>query len=89
MLYRIEILPSAVRELAGIQDVFRKRIAKAIDGLSKDPRPRGARLLEAARGILRIRVGDYRVLYQVRHDRLIILVIRIGHRREIYRRLNR
>jgi mRNA interferase RelE/StbE len=59
----------------------------AILGLAGDPHPPGSKKLEGAGDLYRIRVGDYRVLYTVEHDRLVVLVVDIGNRRDIYRSL--
>jgi len=85
--YAVEILPSASRELAKLTPPIRQRVGRAIDRLAAEPRPRGARLLSrsADRPIWRIRVGDYRVLYELSDARLVVLVIRIAHRRQAYR----
>lgn len=65
------------------------RIARRIDNLATDPRPQGCEKITGSDDLYRIRVGDYRVVYQVRDERLLILVILIGHRRDIYRYLSR
>lgn len=86
--YRIEITGSATRALAKLRAkdaASAARIARAIDQLKTTPRPSGAKALQGDRGILRIRVGDYRVLYTVQDKALIVLVIAIGHRRDVYR----
>ncbi|MEX0709611.1 MAG: type II toxin-antitoxin system RelE/ParE family toxin [Chloroflexota bacterium] len=83
--YRIELLPSAVKELEGLAPAHRHRVATAIDGLKEVPRPAGAVQLRGSDGVLRVRAGDYRILYRVFDRRLVVLVIRIGHRREVYR----
>jgi len=63
-----------------------ERIRKDIDSLAHNPRPPGATAMQGTeRGLIRIRVGDYRVVYQVKDRELIVLVVRIGHRREVYR----
>jgi mRNA interferase RelE/StbE len=87
MSYRIEFTPSAAKALAKVPQPDRGRIAKRIDGLAKDPRPRSAKKLEAKGQLYRIRVGDWRVVYQVQDDALIVLVIRIGDRKDVYRHL--
>jgi mRNA interferase RelE/StbE len=53
--------------------------------LGSDPMPAGARQLKGQPGAMRIRVGDYRIVYAVHNDRLVVLVIRLGHRRDVYR----
>ncbi len=87
MTYQIVFSPTAYRQLEDIPKADQRRIREKIDRLSTNPRPPGAKLLKGGPGLLRIRVGDYRVIYKVEDDRLIVLVIRIGHRSEVYRRL--
>jgi mRNA interferase RelE/StbE len=60
------------------------RIGEAVDALAADPRPAAAKMITGAHGVLRIRVGDYRVLYTVDEGELIVLVVDAGHRSEIY-----
>ena len=84
MRYSIEFVPSARRALAKLPLQMRKRIQVAIDDLAENPFPPGAKKLQGDGGY-RIRVGDYRVIYEVEHGLLTVLVIRIGHRREVYR----
>lgn len=84
-MYRIEFLPSAARALANLPVAVQRRIARRLDRLGEDPRPADARPLRGSADVLRVRVGDYRILYQVEEDRLVVLIIRLGHRREIYR----
>jgi len=83
--YTVRILPSAQRQLAKLDPPIRKRIAAAIDGLAADPRPPGAKKLQGSESLWRIRVGDYRILYEIHDRQALVLVIEIGHRREIYR----
>jgi mRNA interferase RelE/StbE len=64
---------------------LRDRIEEAIDALSVNPRPEGMKQLAASDGIHRVRVGDYRVLYAIRDAELLVLVVKIAHRREVYR----
>ena len=68
MTYRIEVKPSAADALAKIPQPHRRRIARKIDRLADNPRPRDANALEGPLSLYRIRVGDYRVIYQI-HDR--------------------
>ena len=85
--YRIEILPAATRQLARLPLRYRRRIARAIDSLSSEPRPQGCRKIRGGDNLYRIRSGEYRIVYQVEDRLLRILVIRVRHRREAYRRL--
>jgi len=85
--YGVSLQATAKHELASLTGAARRRIGRAIDSLAIDPRPAGSRRLagQPAERIWRIRVGDYRVLYDIRDAELVVLVIRIGHRREVYR----
>ena len=85
MAYRVEVKPQAEKALARIPNPHRRRIARAIDALARKPRPAGCVKLTGADNAYRIRVGDYRILYEIVDRVLIVYVIRIGHRREIYR----
>lgn len=84
MRYSLEFVPSARKALAKLPWEVRKRIQAAIDRLADNPLPPGVQKLQGEPGY-RVRVGDYRIIYDVEHGRLTILVIRIGHRREVYR----
>lgn len=85
MKYRIEVTPRAARDLAALPRAQLERVSRKIDGLAVQPRPRGVTKLSGAEDLHRIRVGDYRVVYQIKDDILLIVLIRIGHRRDIYR----
>ncbi|MGH2353275.1 MAG: type II toxin-antitoxin system RelE family toxin [Chloroflexota bacterium] len=84
--YKIEFLPTAARELASLPKDAQQRIARRIDLLADDPRPAGVRAIQGSRGLLRLRVGDYRIVYRVEDDILVVLVVKVGHRRDVYRR---
>jgi mRNA interferase RelE/StbE len=84
MTYRIIVQPRARKAYLALDGPVRKRVGAAIDGLAADPRPPGAKALTGMTGLLRVRIGDYRVVYEVQDDRLVVLVIDIGHRRDIY-----
>ena len=85
--YQIAFTPAARRQLASLDPPTRRRIARRIEALGTDPRPPGAEMLKGGEGELRIRVGDWRVIYVVRDDELLVLVVKIGHRGDIYRAL--
>jgi len=85
LTYALFIERRAQRSLSRIAVQDQERIAVAIGGLADEPRPSGVKKL-SGRNAWRIRVGDYRVLYEIHDDRLLILVVDIGHRREIYRK---
>lgn len=87
MAYTILIQGSASKALRKLDKPDRKRVAAAIDALAADPRPPGARTIAVVQpGAYRIRVGDYRVLYEIEDDRLIVLVVKIGHRSSVYKK---
>ncbi|MGH3345983.1 MAG: type II toxin-antitoxin system RelE family toxin [Nocardioides sp.] len=83
--YRIELRPAAARALRKLDPQVRHRIQGAIALLALDPRPPGARPLQGRPG-LRVRVGDYRIIYTVDNDVLLVVVVRLGHRRDVYDR---
>jgi mRNA interferase RelE/StbE len=85
--YRIELTRDALRALAKLDKPVRRRIQTAIDKLADDPRPAGTIALRGYPGAFRVRAGDYRIVYVVNDDRLLVVVIDVGHRREIYRNL--
>jgi mRNA interferase RelE/StbE len=83
--YRFVLLPSAERALRKLDPSIARRVARRIDRLADDPRPTGAKLLKGEpAGVLRVRIGDWRLLYRVDDGRLTILVIDLGHRSSIY-----
>ncbi len=85
MAYAIEFGPSARREFRKLPIDVKKRLQEAIDRLAEDPRPVGCKALRGEESVLRIRVGPWRILYQVHDKQLVILVVRVGHRRKVYR----
>ena len=86
MPYRVEVKKSAVKEIAALPKRDQRRVVRVIDALADDPRPEGVRKLTGAEDAYRIRVGDYRIIYQIADDVLTVLVVRVGHRKDIYRR---
>ena len=85
MDYRVQLLPSAARQLKKLPRNVKRRIRDAIDSLISNPRPSGAKKLVGTDDQWRVRVGTYRIIYEIHDDRLLVLVIRIGHRKEVYR----
>lgn len=86
--YTVSVKRSAAKALKGVPTRLRTRIVTAIDGLKEEPRPEGVKTLDSDRKVYRLRVGSYRVIYQVRARELLVLVVHLGDRREVYRRLN-
>ena len=85
MAYAIDFVPSAKRELQKLPREVQLKLNQRIDSLSLDPHPRGSKKLKGGDELWRIRMGDYRVVYEVRDKVLLVLVVRVAHRREVYR----
>lgn len=84
MAYTVEFSPAAAREFRKLGREIQLRLRPRIDALVDDPRPSGAKKLKGS-DLWRIRVGDHRVVYAIRNQVLVVLVVRIAHRREVYR----
>lgn len=85
MTYDVQFAASAAKELDELDRPLRLRIQGAVELLAADPRPPGAKMLKGGeRGRWRVRVGDYRVIYLVEDGALVVLVVRVAHRREVY-----
>ena len=82
--YSVRIKDSAAKELAHLPRDAKERLIDAIDRLGEEPLA-GNLLKGELRGLRRLRVGDYRIVYEVRSDELIVLVVHVAHRREAYR----
>jgi len=85
MPYSIEWSTHARRSLRALAVDARERIALAVDGLSADPRPQGVRMLRGRAATYRLRVGEYRVLYEVTDAALLVWVVDVGHRKSVYK----
>ena len=88
MPYRIEFRPAAQRELAALPQRIREHVGAANAGLAANPRPFGVKKLRGAQNVYRIKAGpgkQYRVLYQIRDEVLLVLVVSVGHRKDVYR----
>ena len=85
MAYRVEFTSAARRQFKRLSPEVRKRLAPVIDHLADKPRAPGVAKMSGTEYCYRLRVGDYRIVYEVYDDRLLVLVIRVGHRREVYR----
>jgi mRNA interferase RelE/StbE len=83
MRWSVFILPQAAAQISKLDRQVAKRISAAISALANNPRPPGSKKLVGI-DAWRIRVGDWRVIYQIKNEKLIVLVIRVGHRRDIY-----
>jgi len=83
--YRVEVSKPAGKQIAGLDRTARNRIIDRLTALGDNPRPAGSKKMAGPEAFWRIRVGDYRVIYSIEDARLVVLVIKIGHRREVYR----
>jgi mRNA interferase RelE/StbE len=83
--YRIEVSTTAEQQLKKIRREDKVRILRSISLLANEPRPGGCRKMSGYNDIYRIRVGNYRVIYQIDAKRIIVVILKIGHRREVYR----
>jgi mRNA interferase RelE/StbE len=83
--YQIEFSPRAKRDFAGLPHSAQISLKSKIEILAAEPRPRGSKKLSGSLNIYRIRAGDYRVIYEIDDNKLIVLILRAGNRREIYR----
>ena len=86
MPYEIGFKPSALKELRKLDEVARKVIVSEIDLLAENPRPDGCKKLKGEVNLCRIRVfGNYRVVYEIQDRVLVVTVVKVAHRRDVYR----
>ena len=85
MAYSILLAPPAERQLKSLTEPVQKRIVKRLRTLRANPRPQGVKKLSSEDNLYRIREGDYRIIYTIRDKELIVLVVKIGARKEVYR----
>ena len=86
MSYQVELAPAAVRQLKKLTPDVRRRIQGVLELLADDPRPPAAVQLVGGSGEWRVRTGDFRVIYEIHEQQVLVLVLRIGHRRDVYDR---
>lgn len=85
MTYRIEFTPRAEKAFRSLPREMQVRLRTKIDALANDPRPPGSVKMSGPEGFHRIRVGEYRVIYHIEDRKLLVLIVKLGHRRDIYR----
>lgn len=85
MTWTVTLAPSAARQLRKMDPPARRRIQAVIDLLAQDPRPPAATQLVGGQGEWGVRTGDYRIVYEIWDQELLVLVVRLGHRRDVYR----
>ena len=86
MAYRVVISPAALREIKKLPEHIKKAIAKEIPKLADTPRPSGVTKLAGGAGY-RIRTRDYRIIYTIADNELIVMVVKVGHRKYVYRNI--
>ena len=85
MAYSILLAPPAERQLKALAEPTQKRIVKRLKSLRENPRPHGVKKLAGEEDLYRIREGNYRIVYTIQDKKLIVLVVKIGDRKEVYR----
>jgi len=86
-MFEVIIKPAAEKQMDRLPAKVRARIVAALEELRTDPRPTGCMKLAGEDALWRIRVGQYRVVYKIADESLVLLVVRVAHRRDVYRRL--
>ena len=84
--YRVIFKPSADRQLRKLPVDVQRRIVGDVESLARNPRPAGVVKLTGDENLWRIRIGDYRVVYEIHDDRLMVLVLRVANRKDVYRK---
>jgi mRNA interferase RelE/StbE len=85
MTYRIAVTPAAARQLRKLDPAARRRVQAAVELLAQEPRPARAKKLVGGDREWRVRTGDYRIVYEIHDQVLLVLGLAVGHRRDIYR----
>jgi mRNA interferase RelE/StbE len=85
MRHRVLFQSSAARQVRKLTPDLQKRIVAKAEALAADPRPPGCEKLQSPTPFWRVRIGDYRIVYEIKDDVLLVLVVRVAHRREVYR----
>jgi mRNA interferase RelE/StbE len=83
--YTVEFRPAARRDLKALPREILQRISRKIDSLTDNPRPSGVEKLSGSENSYRVRVGDYRILYEIQDEVLLVIIVRVRHGREAYR----
>ena len=89
-LYTLKFTPAALRELEKLDPSVRRKVFTDIEKLKENPRPHGVEKMETKEKLYRVYVGpgkNYRAIYQIRDEALLVLVVKVGHRKEVYRRV--
>lgn len=85
MPYRVELVPAAQRQIKKLSLDVQQRILMAIEALAANPRPDGVKKMQGEENLYRVRQGDYRIIYQIQDKALLVVVVKVGDRRDVYR----
>ena len=85
MPYQIIIKPTAEKSIRKLDRDTQRRVTRLLEALALEPRPGGVVKLAGADNLWRVRIGDYRVVYEIHDNRLVVLVVRVAHRKDVYR----
>lgn len=85
MTYSVEIAPAAKRQIKKLSKDIQQLVIERLEQLAEIPRPPGVLKMEGEESLYRIRVGDYRIIYEIQDRMLLIVVVKVGHRSRIYR----
>ncbi|MCL2688370.1 MAG: type II toxin-antitoxin system RelE/ParE family toxin [Chitinispirillia bacterium] len=83
-VYTVTIKGSALKVLRKLPKLIAKQISGYINGLSANPRPAGCKKLKGTNSLYRVRSGDFRIVYEIHDAKLIVLVVKVGHRKDVY-----
>jgi len=86
-MYTVELKPQAGRFIEGQNWKIQRQLIRRIEALRKDPRPAGSKLLHAAKKIYRVRSGNFRIIYQIKDKKLLVIIVKVRDRKDIYRNL--
>ncbi len=87
MAYRVVVEDGAARAIRKLDRDVQRLVVARLERLAEDPRPPGSKKLEGAEDLHRVRVGDHRIVYRIEDQVLLVLVVRVAHRSDVYRRL--
>lgn len=85
MAYQVELTPAAQRQLKSFDKQMQRQLLARVARLSDNPRPNGVEKLKGAEDLYRIRSGNYRIIYTINDKQLLVLIVRIGDRKEVYK----
>jgi mRNA interferase RelE/StbE len=88
LAYSVHLAPAAERQLKALEKPVRARIVRRLRKLEETPRPQGVEKLSGPDDLYRIREGEYRIIYTIKDKALIVLVVKVGHRKDVYRGLS-